>query len=262
MKKWEGVFAKSLPVRLRELFEKSFGHMVECVSKVLLLAIIMMCVAFIPKLVQVSWDVGGQLAKVNMTTASCEGKITTNEPVRLPLSWPYLIFDTTGIHSHLERERFLITDEGILYRWFGREHVKSFEGFSEAWDDPQKMKGFVVAFIIFILPSLAFFLYGFLWIKYMCLIVLFGTGSYVLLDLTHFRLPWKQAVKIAGYAIIPVLILEVVSVPITTKYLVPLVQVVGVNMYLVPLILYSACIGLMVCFVHACKKKEQKHADA
>ncbi len=261
MKKWERVFSKPLPVRLRELCEKSFGHMVECVSKVLLLAVLMMCVVFIPRLVYASFDMGGQLAKLNTTSVSCEGKLTTSEPARFPARQPFIVFDTTGIHSHLENERFLITDEGVLYRWFGKEKMRSFEWFSEVWASPQEVKGFVIALVIFILPSLVFFLYGFLWIKYLFLIVLFGTVSYVLLDLTHFRLPWKQMVKLAGYASVPMILLEVVSIPINTLYLVALVQVAGVNVYLVPLIFYSICMIVLVVFLHACRKKEQKQTD-
>ena len=242
------------PLKYKYLSDRPWWEVLGYFSKILLVAVIIMSMILVPDIFRLSSYFDDQLAKFE--ALSVTGNLSVKEPVYIPAKKTQIIVDTTGMHSHLGAERFLITQEGLFYRWFNQERTITAEEFGKLLENKEKTRKLLTALAVFLIPSSLFFLYAFLWLKYLLTIFLFGTAAYFLLDLTHFRLPWRQMLNVAGYAAGPVILFEVISLPVNTRYLIPLVQIVGMNVYLVPLILYAVIIGIATTAVHATRKEE------
>jgi len=241
------------PLKFRELSDKPWWEAVWYFSKVLLVAVVIMSIILAPEIFRLSSYFDTQLAKFD--ALSVRGNLSVTEPVYFPDRKPQLVIDTTGLYSHLGSERFLITDEGLYYRWFNQERAITKDEFAALLENKEKTSKLLTAAAVFLIPSALFFLYAFLWTKYSLTILLFGTIFYFLLDLTHYRLPWRQVMNIAGYASALMILVEVISLGINTDYLVTLVQIIGVNIYLVPLLLYIVLMIVATTMVHVKKPK-------
>ena len=242
------------PLKFRELSDRHLFDVISYFSKVLLVAVIIMSMVLVPDIFRLSSYFDEQLAKFE--ALSVTGNLSVKEPVYFPARKSQVIIDTTGMRSHLGDERFLITEEGLYYRWFNQERTITAGEFATLLENKEKTRKLLTVLAVFLIPSSLFFLYAFLWLKYLLTIFLFGTAAYFLLDLTHFRLQWRQMLNVAGYAAGPVILFEVISLPVNTQYLIPLVQIIGMNIYLVPLILYAVIIGIATTAVHATRKEE------
>ncbi|MBI4016606.1 MAG: DUF1189 family protein [Candidatus Aenigmarchaeota archaeon] len=251
MKIIKEVFDALNPLKFKELSDKPWWDAVSHFSKILLVAVVVMSLILVPDLFRLSAYFDEQLAKFD--ALSVTGNLSVKEPVYIPARKTQVIVDTTGMHSHLGSERFLITNDGLFYRWFNHERTITAQEFGRLLENKEKTSMLLTAIAIFLVPSALFFLYAFLWVKYMLTIFLFGTLAYFLLDLTHFRLEWRKMLNIAGYSAAPVILFEVISLPVNTDYLIPLVQIIGMNIYLVPLLLYAVIIGVATMAVHVAK---------
>ncbi len=242
------------PLKYKELSDKPWWEALGFFSKILLVAVIIMSMLLVPDMFRMSKYFDDQLAKFE--ALSIQGNLSVTQPVYIPAKKTQAIIDTTGMHSKLGPERFLLTEEGLYYRWFNQERTITKEEFGKMLENKEKVRNLLTAGTIFLLPSAMFFLYAFLWLKYALTIFLFGTIFYFLLDLTHYRLPWRQMMNVAGYASAPMILLEVISLAISTEYMLPIIQIIGVNIYIVPLLVYAAVIIIATTMVHVRKKRE------
>jgi hypothetical protein len=223
---------------------------------VLLLAFLLMILLALPALIKLPREISDQLAKFDELTLS--GNFTMSSPIKIPKSEPVFVFDTSGAFTELTEERVLITKEKIFYRPFLKTHSQYTEQLKDLKKNRENVKRFIAALIFFILPSVVFYAFAVVWLKYFLMILALSIILFVLLDLTHWRRTWKELFVISCYAsTLPVLV-EVALKAVNSDLLMPILNISGlVTLYLVPaVILCIVAIAAALCVYY--NKQEEK----
>lgn len=242
------------PSYVHSFSKRPFFNSIFFFSKVLLAAFLIMLLFYIPDFVSLPAFFERQMAKFK--TLSIDGKFTVSAPVYFPSRDGILVIDSTGMHTRLQDEFVLVTNEKLHYRWFRKEHAVEIGKFSNVVENKENFKVLFMVLIIFVVPSLLAWSYLFFWVKYFFSIIFLGTIFFVLFDLTHFRKSWKQMINVSVYASMIPILGELVSLPISTVYLVPFVRPAGINFYLVPIIVQSVIIVIFTFVAHRGEHKE------
>ncbi len=236
------------PSNFTELTNRSFLNSTLFFSKFLVIAVILMGVIYIPTLIALPSYFSNQMQKFN--TLSINSNYDVMAPVYFPERDSFLVVDTTSIHNTIKGERFLITKEGLKYKFFGKEHFLKGSAFSDVLSNKGGFSTLLSAIALFILPALFFWVYFFTWLKYFIMIILLSSIFFTLFDLTHFKKRWIKFFNITVFAAIIPILLETISAPISTGYLIQIVQLAGVDVYLVPLIIHSCIIVALTFILH------------
>ena len=231
-----------------ELSARSFGRGVFFLSKVLLVSFFLMILIYIPTLVSLPGYFGKQIDK--FSSLSVDGNLSTIAPVYFPERNGWLVVDTTGMHNELKKEIFLVNKNGLKYSFFGNVYEIRDYDFNDVLSNKNSFSLLLSVLALFILPSLFFWLYFFAFLKFLLVVLLLSVIFFVLFDLTHFRKSWLQMFNISLYsAVIPVL-LETVSIPVSTEHLFLLFDFAGFKLFAVPLIVHSVLIVLLAFALH------------
>lgn len=245
LKKISGFFT---PKYFAEKSKQPFRQSITFFSKTLILAFFIMGLLSLPTLLRLPGYFEQQMLKFN--TFSLESNFSVVAPVYFPERDGFLIVDTTGFHKRMQHERFLITKEGLRYKLFKEENFIEADKFKNVLSNKENFGMLFQAITILLLPSLMFWAYALLWVKYFLAIFVLGTVFFILFDLTHYRKPWKQMLHLAAYsAAIPVL-LETASLPFSTEYLMPLITIIGADIYAVPFIVHATLLVIITILVH------------
>jgi hypothetical protein len=102
-----------------------------------------------------------------------------------------------------------------------------------------KVSGFLTTVLVMLLPGIAILLYVRMWLKYLLMIFVFGTVYFIIMELSKFRLKWKQMLNIAAHALTLVIFIEVISAALTTAYLIPVMRFLGVSIYAVTTLIFA-----------------------
>ncbi len=249
------VWQSFMPSHWAELSEKSAGRGVLFFSKALLLAFVVMMLLAIPSLLRMPKEISDQLGKFDVLQLS--GNFTMSSPIRLPRSDPFFVFDTSGAYTALTSERVLITKDKIFYRPFVRTHYVNTEQLKDLKNNRENVKRFLAATVFFILPSVLFYAFIMVWLKYFLMIFTLSIILFVLLDLTHWRRTWKELFVTTCYASTLPVLAEVVLGAVKPVLLVPVLSIAGlVQIYLVPAVVLAVlAIGASLC-VHYNKKEK------
>ena len=226
----------------------SFRKSVVFFSKFLVFAFVFMFFLYIPTVVSFSSYFGHQMEKFNSLSVS--GNFSVMSPVYFPERDSLLVVDDTGLHNKLKNERFLITKDALKYKFFGQEYLVKGEEFSDILKNQSNFAMLFSAVALLFLPSFIFWAYVFAWLKYFLTILLLASIFFTLFDLTHFRNRWTIFFNISVIAGIVPILLETVSTPFSTNYLFLIVQLVGIDVYLVPLVIHSILIVVFGFVLH------------
>jgi hypothetical protein len=230
-----------------EISERPAGKGVSFFTKVLLLAFLLMILIAIPKLIKLPGEISSQLNKFDALQLS--GNFTMSSPIKLPELDPLFVFDTSGAFTELSEERVLITSEKIFYRPFFGTHYVNTEQLKDLKRNRENVKRFLAALVFFVLPSIVFYAFVTVWLKYFLMILTLSIVLFVLLDLTHWRRTWKELFVVTCYASTLPVLAEVIVGAVNPKLLIPIVSIAGlVQLYLAPAVILSVlAIGAAMC---------------
>ncbi len=241
------------PPRYRQLSEKPFRKSLGYMSGVLLVAFLIAGILFLPKLFLLKDTIQEELSKFDVFTLS--GNVVQAAPVKIPRHNPWVVVDLNA-NLTLTKEIFVIDSSTVKYRFFGvkslpREQLKDITAYKP------RVSGFFAAILILMLPGIAFLLYVRTWLKYFLLVLVMGTFFFIIMELTKFRLHWKQVLNIAAHALTLVIFIEVISAAITTVYLLPILRFLGVNIFAITTLLFAVMmvVGIVGCNVEARRRK-------
>ncbi|MEM2916525.1 MAG: DUF1189 family protein [Candidatus Woesearchaeota archaeon] len=245
-----------LPSRWDEISRKTAANGISFFTKVLLLAFVLMMLLAVPSLVKLPGEISSQLGKFDVLQLS--GNFTMSSPIKLPKTDPLIIFDTSGAHTELTTERVLVTKDKIFYRPFLKTHSQYTEQLKDLKRNREQVKRFLAALVFFVLPSVIFYAYIIVWLKYFLMILTLSIVLFVLLDLTHWRRTWKELFVISCHVSTLPVIAEVIVRAVNPRLLVPVLNISGiVRIYLIPaVILFVLAVGAALC-VHYNRKEEK-----
>ena len=245
-----------LPSRWQEISQRPMGQALKFFSKVLLCAFIILVLLAIPSMVKMPAVISEQLGKFEVL--QMDGKVNMSSPIKLPRSDPLFILDTTGAYTELENERFLITRDKILYRPLFTTHEVKTEDLKDLKGNHDQVNTFLAVLVFFLLPSILFYVYVLVWLKYFLMILTLSIILFIALDLTHWRRTWKELFVIACYTSTLPVLAEVIVSSINARWLIPVLNIAGiVKLYLIPAVVLSILtIGAALCVYN--DKREQK----
>lgn len=240
-----------------ELSQRPLLNGLGFLSKILLLAFILMLVLAIPKLAKMPGEISEQLAKFEKFQLA--GNVSMSSPIKLPSSEPVIILDTSGAYTELTTERLLITQDTIFYRPFLSTHKVAVADLKDVKNNRDEVKTFLAMLAFFLLPSVVFYAYVAVWLKYFLMVLVLSIVLSVLLDLTHWRRTFKELFVIGCFVSTLPLLAEVILGAWNAAWLIPVLSVYGlVKLYLLPAMVLSVLtIGAALC-VHY-NTKEQEH---
>ncbi|MEM4240209.1 MAG: DUF1189 family protein [Candidatus Woesearchaeota archaeon] len=245
-----------MPSHWAEISERPAGKGIAFFTKTLVLAFIVMMLIAIPGLIKMPHEISAQLGKFD--TLQLSGNFTMSSPIKLPKSDPFFVFDTSGAYTGLTEERVVITKDKIFYRPFIGTHYINTEQLKDLKKNRENVKRFMAALVFFILPSIIFYAFITVWLKYFLMIFTLSIILFILLDLTHWRRTWKELFVISCYVSVLPVLAEVAVGAINPKLLIPVLSISGlVQLYLIPAVILTVLsIAAAVCVYY--NKEEGK----
>jgi hypothetical protein len=240
----------------KEISGRPAGKGLGFFSKVLLFAFIVLILVNIPALIRLPTEISQQLAKFEALRLS--GNVTMTSPIKLPSSEPVVILDTSGAYTELTTERVLITRDRIFYRPLFKTHTLATEELKDLKQNRDQVKASLAMLVFFLLPSIVFYAYIAIWLKYFLMILALSIVLFILLDLTHWRRTWKELFVIACYVSTLPVLAEVIVGAIDANWLIPVLNIFGVvKLYLLPAVVLSVLtIGAVLCAYYETREKK------
>lgn len=238
-----------------EICKRPAGKGLGFFSKVLVVAFFVMLLLAIPTFIKLPKEISEQLAKFEVLQFS--GNFTMTSPIKMPKNEPVVIVDTSGAYTELTSERLLITKDKVLYRPLFKTVELSTAELKDWKRNREPVNAFLAVLAFFLLPSIVFYAYVAVWLKYFLMILTLSIITFVLLDLTHWRRTWKELFVIGCYvSTLPVLV-EVIVGSINPAFLIPVLDFWGiVKLYLVPAVLLAVlALGATLCAYYDKKEK-------
>ena len=216
-------------------------------TKVLILALVIMCLLFIPKIANIPAQVSEEASKVE--EINLDKCLKTGSVINIPDEDPFLVIDPTDQPKLIGEEKLLLTKESFSHNLFKDPKTISLK-------DKAGVGKFLAIVALFTLPSIVIITFILFWIKYLIILLLISIVYFLLLDLTHFRLRWKQVFNAVCFAsTIPILI-EVISIAFNSDSLIPLLEFAGIKVYLIGLIIFLVTSAIAVGYVNLRKEIE------
>ncbi|MEK6857100.1 MAG: DUF1189 family protein [Nanoarchaeota archaeon] len=242
------------PFQYKTLCLHPTGKSVKFLLKLILISYIVFLFLFVPKLFEIPSYLQEKISHVSQVDIN--GTFDMREPVFIPDKNPWLVVDTSGNYSDVKTARIIFTKEEIKYRT-----LKSFEEikYSELKNVKEKspeIAGLLSFFALFILPSFIFIGYFILFLKYFLWAFVFGTATFLLLDLTTFSIAYKKVLNASTFALVLVVPIEIILLAINHNYLLPIFDIFKIPFYAVTLLIYVILylFGL-VALIHDSKTK-------
>jgi len=240
------------PPRYRQIADKSFFHSIKYMTKILFFAFIVASIFFIPSALLLPESVESGLSKFGEFSFSAS--INQSDKVSIPSRNPWVVVDLNNNVS-LSKEFFVVDESSVQYRLLKVNNVPR-EQFRDIIKDKNMMSSFIGTVLLLMLPGIALLLFIRMWIKYFVLILVAGTFFFLICELSKFRLKWKQMLNVVAYALTPIIFLEVISAGISTKYLIPVLRFLGINVYLISLLILSVVVIMGVIGYHIEARKK------
>ena len=241
------------PPRYHQLAEKPFTKSLYFMSKVLLVAFILAGILFVPRLFLLKDNIESELSKFDVLSLS--GNVSQTAPVAIPRHNPWVVVDLNA-NLTMTKEIFVIDKDTVKYRFISPKSIPRAQ--LEDWSaNKPRVSGFLSALLIMMLPGIAILLYIRMWLKYFVMVLVFGTFFFIIMELSRYRLRWKQVLNIAAHALTAVILVEVVSASITTVFLIPVMRFLGLNVYAVTTVAFAVLIvmGIVGYYIEDYRRK-------
>lgn len=245
------------PKKLDEYSNRSFGHCIGYFTMILAFAFVVMMILYVPKVGLLTGYVSEQISKFDAVNMS--GSVSMNTAIHIPEKYPVMTVDMTGMDVKPTTQRVIVTKDFVRYSLLKGPQKVETKLLLQPTENKPIVSQLLVLIIIFILPSIVFYSFLALWIKYFVLVFLAGTIIFLLADLTQYRKKWIKTVKLACFAVAPIILIEVISAPFNTDWLVPLIRFIGIPVYLVGSVALLVLTGVFLVLTHYFKAKDGKN---
>jgi hypothetical protein len=235
------------------LADKPFRKSLVYLSKVLLIAFILAGLLYVPKLFLLKGVMQDEFSK--FSSFKLDGEVTQTDRISIPHHNPWLVIDLNS-NLTLTKEIFVIDKENVQYRFLNTQSIKR-EQLKDFSANKAKVSGFLTTILVMLFPGIAILLYIRMWLKYLLMIFVFGTLFFIIMELSKFRLKWKQALNIAAHSLTSIILIEVISAALTTTYLIPVMRFLGVSIYAVTTLIFALMmvIGILGYNIETHRKK-------
>lgn len=244
------------PRNYHQISDESLKRMVWHVPLVVLAGFLIWLVLLAPTLFTFVDGVESQLQ--TFSVLEMDGSIEMAEPISLPTNDPEIVIDTTE-ERLIGGETIRVTRKFIYFNLIGKAQRVPVNKILNPLDYKEEFGQFLLMGMLFVLPSLLFYLYvGFL-IKYALIIGLTALLSlFVIHVLLIIDISPRRIINLAVYSATPMILLETLISPFASKYLLPIWSLLSITFYAIPLGLYLGLFitGLVFLQQHA------KHEDA
>ena len=245
------------PKKLNQYTDRSFGHCVGYFTMILAFAFVIMMVCYAPQVGLLTGFVSDQISKFDAINVS--GSASMNTPIHIPEKNPVFTIDMTGEEVKPTTQRVIVTKEYVRYSLLKGPQKVEAKKILEPTENKPIVSQLLALLIIFILPSIVFYSFIALWLKYFILVLLAGTIIFLLAELTSYRKSWTKTVNLACFAAGPVIAVEIISAPFNTDWLVQLMHILGIPIYLVGSLALLILTGIFVVLTHYFKAKDGKN---
>ncbi len=256
---------------LREMFKsfspKSYSHLatnsvwhgIKYLLIIMMIAFLLMAVISIPSLFGMPSAITAQLDKFEKLNFTAD--IEMNSPVMFTESDPQIIIDTTGQTMNMTTEKVLITDDFLAYRPYNKMVKINMSELREVTNYKEDMSNMITFLIVLVIPSLLITLYMIHLIKYAVLILAMTIIVFIFSRLIKKDVGLRKSLMVAVYASTIMVVIEVLFMPFSSIYLLPMLQILGVNFYFLTLLLYLFLALFAVYFASRGPKKEKGYVE-
>ncbi len=223
------IFKSLNPDSFKKLIEGKFKDSLQYFSLLILFALIISSILFMPKLVALPATIDEKFSKFNYFNISIEQEM--NEPLTLTEN-PLIVIDTTQERNRTN-EFLLITENYIFRKGLFREEKTEITSFSNILYNKEKIMKFVLYSTLILIPSIFILAYLFFFIKFILIILATWGLAILILKLTKHKFKILKIFKIGIYSSTIMVLLEIIPLSF-------------IRLRLIPLIIYLAIFGIAV----------------
>jgi hypothetical protein len=243
------------PFRYQYLADKGTRSSVWFMTRIIIVAILLAGLLSVPKLFAFKSGIQDEVGK--FAEFQISGNVSATDTINIPSTKPVVVIDLVTANRTIGDETFLVTEDRIFYRFFGLKDI----GISELKDvtaNQAAVSGFLTVMLLMFMPAFGLLLFASLWFKYLLLVLLSSLVFFMLLELTHFRLKYKQMLCVTCHTATFAILLEVLSMPFSTAYLIPTIKFLGTYVYAIPIGIFFALTLVFIILTYFDRKRHKR----
>ena len=231
------VYMSVNPADFEKLIHRPLSKAFKHFFLALFLIFIVMSLFALPKIITLSSYLEEQFSSFD--TLNIDIDIEMNSPLIISERDPQIIIDTTN-QSNLTTEKLMITKDFLYYKPYNKIKEINYSGFKNVLENKEKISNILSFFIILALPSILITIYIMLVIKYLFIAFLTTIIAFIIARIKINPIKFKKILKASIYSLTSMIIIEVISAPFSTRYLLPIpfIHLAGMNFYLSTTLLY------------------------
>lgn len=238
------------PYRYNFISGFTFRKSIKYLAKIILVALVFSLLLASPKFFTLNSSISNAVSQFSVFNIT--GNVSTSGDVAIPTHNPFMIIDLQNSRN-ITDETFLITKDQIDYRFFGRKSVSI-----DALIDPKNAQSdstkLLSTLALMLIPGIVFYSFIYIWLKYFILVILSASIMFIVLEVTHFKLKWRELANISAHAATIPVFLEILSEPFSADYLLPTLKFFGSNVYIIPIVLMFVLSVVAIVFTHLDRK--------
>ena len=209
---------KSLnPNKYKEMAKIPFFNLVKYFFFIILLSLLVSVIILVPMITQYKDNLSSELEGVEQFQINVESSI--NEPITV-LKKPKIVVDFQK--ENMTNEWILVNENSVSYNkyfFFGKE--KAFFGDYQSVQEDESVSLYSKV-VIFLLPSVLFWILFIFLIKYAVLISIFSLLGWMFFMSGRNKMTFRNSLKAAIFTATPMIIIDLALWPIAVMYLVPI----------------------------------------
>ena len=225
-----------LPFTYKHLSQERMHKTTFYIMFLIALSLVLMCAASIPQLMGLPGFFQEQLGKFE--TFKLDGEVKQSDPIYFPEDNPQIVIDASGKEPY-GNELFMLTSDYLYFHLTSKPKRVKVSNLLAPLSHESEISKIILAVILFLAPSVLFFTYFFLLLKYALII---GISSVLLFSIVRvmllIKISFRRTFNIAAYAATPMILVEIISIPFNPKYLFPLFRYFGLTLYATTTLVY------------------------
>lgn len=258
---WKKAAYSMHPKSYAELSSRKIRDGPKYLLSILFAAFILMSIIFIPKVISMDDYISSELSKFEVLSINISEEMSS--PIEMPGKNPQIIIDTADSSREMGNEKVLIAGSSLYFRPYGKVRSYNLSEFKDITSKKDETSGLLTFFAVMLVPTILITSYAMFFVKYTVTILIAAVLLFAGLRLAKKDLGILKCLNIAVYASTPMVLIEVISIPFNSNMLMQVFQVMGVNFYLVTLLIYlvfaSAC-GYLAAGKNKGKEKKKGYA--
>ena len=230
------VYMSVNPADFEKLINKPLSKAFKHLFVTLFIMFIIMSLFALPKIITLSSYLEEQFS--NFDTLKIDMDVEMNSPLIISKKDPQIIIDTTN-QLNLTTEKLLIAKGYLQYKPYNRIEMINYSGLKNVLENKDDISDMLAFLIILGLPSILITIYIMFAIKYVFIAFFATIIAFIIARIRINPIKFKKILKASLYSLTAMIIIEVISVPFSTKYLIPFIQLTGMNFYFSTTFLYA-----------------------